>query len=271
MNNPFQYQNDLSQLNSQFDDIHQYYANKMKSAKSDSLIKKGQDLAKQSQDLAQAGRKATSAVGEIVGAGAAKSLITGVVKPGVQALTKGVQNIASRLGGGGVERIAPNKVVPIEEEAKTEGGESKGDDGDGIAEDEAADADDAADAGADAGGDAGADAAADAAADVAADAGADALADVGADALADAGAGAADAVATGAGAVFGADWWNPVGWLAGLVAAGAGIASAVEAGEAGSAGAVAGKTAANQKPSYSPPPSFAGRYIVPVNNALTAF
>ena len=71
MNNPFQYQNDLSQLNSQFDDIHQYYANKMASAKSNSLIKKGQDLAKQSQDLAAAGRKAGNAVEEIVGAATA--------------------------------------------------------------------------------------------------------------------------------------------------------------------------------------------------------
>ena len=301
MNNPFEYQNDLSQLNTQFEDIHNYYTSKMAGAKSESLIKKGQDLAKQSQDLASSGRKTASAVEEIVGGASAKKIISGIVRPGVEKAVSGAKSainaVKSRFGGGGeaapeaeeggedlaegFSQVRPGvmratRVARPEAEADsmegTEGVEMmEGTNQGAAAGEEAADA--AGDGLADVLGDAGADAASSAAGDALAAAGG-AAADAAGAAAGAAGAvagGAADALAASAGAVAASNWWNPIALVAGAVAVGAGIYSAVEAGEDSSAGGKAGKAAASQHPQYSPPTSFAGRYIVPVKNSLSAF
>lgn len=307
MNNPFEYQNDLSALNSQFEDMHQQYKNKLATAKSDSLIKRGQNLAKQSQDLASAGRKASSAVGEIVGGAAAKKLVSGIIKPGVENAVKGirggiktVKSLASRFSGGGEaeEEAGEEAEEPLAEglqsvgkgltraitTARPEGdmqmtsGANQGknldeeqEDGEGFNEDESTETKgDDGEAGEEAEGGEGAEGG-ESALDDALDTGADAIPDVLPDVIAPLAEGAGDAaLAGGAGAVAGADWWNPVGWVAGLVAVGAGIASIVEAGDDSNAASAAGN-AANVKTPYSPPTSFAGRYVVPVNNSLSVF
>ena len=276
MNNPFQYQNDLSALNNQFDDINSYIKSKKGAAKSDSILKKGQALAKQTADFASAGKNITSSVEELVGAAAAKKLTSGVIKPVSEALGRGVKNVASRITQAvrGDPPAAQNEGVEMEEK-KAEAGEGEGDaagEGGGDAAGEAA-----ADGAGEVIGGGGADAAANAAAAAAqggagagggAAEGGDALIDGGADALID---GGADAAVSTLGGVAAADWWNPVGWVLGLAAAGVGIYSAVEAVDDNAAGKKVGAAAAGIKPAYSPPTSFAGRYVVPVNNALSAF
>ena len=290
MNNPFQYQNDLSALNTEFDNMNNYYANKVAGAKSNSLIQKGQYLAKQSQDLAASTRKIGSSVEEIVGAAAAKKLVSGVIRPGVEYLTKAAANVGeratealsnvsgrvgaavSRLGSGGVPGIGGGgaQVVPIDEE-ESELADALGDGAGDAAGDAASAASTAAGDAASAVGGAAGDAAS-ALAGVAGDA-ATALTGAGADAAAAAAAAAASAasVASAAGGVAAADWWNPVGWAAGAIAAGAGIYSGVEAVEDAIAGAKQGAKALAERPGYSPHPSFAGRYVIPVNNAITSF
>lgn len=306
MNNPFAYQNDLSTLNQDFNSINDYYASTRAAAQSSAIGKKTQAAIKTAQDVAEKGKKISDSVEELIGAAAAKKLVSGVVKPGVQyavkgakALGRGVSNVVSRVrsaageggeGEGGeaeegaegeemegFDEIRPgvfraqNVARPIQQdgggeegielqEGTNQGGAGQAieDEGEG-AEAEGEEEGDAEGEGADAEGE-----------------GLDEALDEGADAAADAvGEGAGEAiaggVAEGAADVAAADWWNPVGWFAGLVAAGAGIASAVEAANEG--GQIDKDKKAQQAihPQYSPPPSFAGRYIVPVKNTLQAF
>lgn len=326
MNNPFEYTNDLSSLNNDFNNLQQYFNDKKRSAKSDSILKKGQDLAKQSQDLLSAGSKISSATQEIIGGVAAKKIISGIVKPGIEKLTtagksalrvgknvisqfKNVQgNVNESIEGGGA------KIQPVEEEAEEKeseegadfaikpfkqtaqavtksvtkdsigtdeiggagfkerlsgdgGGEEKGNDGD----EEADEADEEVDEDVDEGVDDGVDllkSGLSTGGKVLEDAAPEILGDAGADAAA---VGTASTIAGSSGAVASADWWNPVGWVAGLVAVGAGIYTAVEASQDNTAAAKAGTAAQNEKPSYSGNASFAGRYIVPVQSSISSF
>lgn len=147
------------------------------------------------------------------------------------------------------ELAAGTKAGPALTEGKTAIGESKsalGDEGLGDALTEGAGA-----AGADAGTAA---SAASAAAGAAADAGTSAS--------------AALAAAGTSGEIAATNWWNVLGWGAALAGVGAAIYSGVEAAEEGSDAKKDQAEAGNVKANIPNMPSFAGRYVLPVQNNL---
>ena len=78
----------------------------------------------------------------------------------------------------------------------------------------------------------------------------------------------AAAVAEGAGELAVSNWWNVLGWGAAAVAVGSAIYSGVEAAEADSQAKTQQNLASTTQAQTPNMPSFAGRYVVPVQNAL---
>jgi hypothetical protein len=78
----------------------------------------------------------------------------------------------------------------------------------------------------------------------------------------------AAAIAEGAGEIAATNWWNVLGWGAAAVAVGSAVVSGVEAAEADSQAKTQQNLASSTQAQTQNMPSFAGRYVVPVQNAL---
>jgi len=271
MNNAMQYQNDLSTLNNDFTSIHDRYAAKVAGLKNTGIINRASDLAKQSADLVQKGTEIGHSVEGALGSVGAKHLVDQVIKPGVQRIVK---SIGSRFAGGS---SAPEPPV-VRPTAKPSGGSNTGEGSesgggqelqptntarnpDGSVNrsrtnvesknnDEFDDEDDVDPV----------------EPDVPTPTPASSILKTTAK-LGEDGLPIEEEVATD---VAAADWWNPVGWGAALLAVGGGIYSAVEAVESGKKAAEAGVQAAKDMNVPIPPmPNIAGSYIAPVLNQYT--
>ena len=87
-------------------------------------------------------------------------------------------------------------------------------------------------------------------------------------AAATAAAAGAGEVAEGAADVAATNWWNVLGWGAAIVAAGSAVESGIEAYKAGQDEKTQSNIGNSIKPQIPNMPSFAGRYVVPVQNSL---
>jgi hypothetical protein len=296
MNNALSFENDLSSLNEDFSQIHSRYNNKVSALRNAGMMSRASDLAKQSSDLIQKGQKVAEAVEGAVGSVGAKHLVGQVIKPAAQSLGRGVAALRSRFSGGGADSAGTDAVTgegdagevaegfteirpglyranavarPSSQMPEQEGTEMQ--EGTNVGAEEGLDeglTDAAVDAAAETGAEAVAGGAAALGAGTAAagTAAGEAVA-AGAGAAATAGEAAAGAVASTAAAVAGSNWWNIVGWGSALVAGGAGIAAAIEAGEKSKSAKEAGEQASRDIQQNIPTQaSLAGKYISPVMN-----
>ena len=295
MNNALSFENDLSSLNEDFSQIHSRYNNKVSALRNAGMMSRASDLAKQSSDLIQKGQKVAEAVEGAVGSVGAKHLVGQVIKPAAQSLGRGVAALRSRFSGGGADSAGTDAVTGEGDAGEVAEGFTEIRPGlyranavarpsSQMPEQEGTEMQEGTNVGAEEGLDEGlTDAAVDAAAETGAEAVAGGAAALGAGTAAGTAAagtaagtaagitaaaeGGAEAVATTAAAVAGSSWWSPIGWASALVAGGAGIAAAIEAGEKSKSAKEAGQQASRDIQQNIPTQaSLAGKYISPVMN-----